>query len=292
MPDKTKYIDVDKLISALKKRAERYYADGEIVPLEDVFISVAEVIAMTEKHAREDEPIFQDMLRGPVSWETIRKAAENGDFKELLPSGTILPLVLINGDNVGLIVGYDSQGRAYLVFRMAMRHFMTMSHDLDTSQGYAATDMAGYADKQMETMIPETIITLADEVTMHETLPDDCTAISRHKVFCLSYTQVFGRDGTPYEQDDSQIDIFRTEEGRKRYRAGINDNEATAWWLRTPATKDKFWAVGTKGKPISMEPWTVLSPVFAIRVKGTGNHHTKTENNKTVEGGIENLGMG
>lgn len=163
-----------------------------------------------------------------VSWNDIV------DY-DLLASGDIIPITLRNGENIELIVAHDERGEQFLTFRDCMIEEMPMNEN-DTNRG-------GWRDCKMRSYARE----------VFDLLPDDLKAViiptkivqcingerieCEDKLFCLSYTQMFGshRGVADMEPEDSQLDIYKIRRNRvKGY--GIGDNGGCWYWLRSPTT--------------------------------------------------------
>lgn len=163
-----------------------------------------------------------------ASWEDI---VEFGS----LASGDIIVITLKNEERVDLEVAHDESGQQFFVFRDCLK----VPHKMNALN----TNRGGWRDCQMR-QYAEDIFNL---------LPDDLQAVivptkivqcikgerieCEDKLFCLSYTQVFGKKPViqDMEPEDSQLDIYKTR--RNRIKGwGANNNDHSTWWLRSPYT--------------------------------------------------------
>ena len=204
-----------------------------------------------------------------VSWSDIV------DY-DLLASGDIIPITLKNGENIELIVAHDERGEQFITFRDCMIEAMPMNEN-DTNRG-------GWRDCHMRLYARE----------VFDLLPDDLKAViiptkivqcingerieCEDKLFCLSYTQMFGshRRVADMEPEDSQLDIYKVRRNRvKGY--GIGDNSSCWYWLRSPHTgyTTNFYTVASDGSYYNYHASYTNGVCFGFRIKS---------NNQYIEG--------
>lgn len=193
-----------------------------------------------------------------------------------LASGDIIPITLKNGENIELIVAHDERGEQFLTFRDCMIEEMPMNEN-DTNRG-------GWRDCKMRSYARE----------VFDLLPDDLKAViiptkivqcingerieCEDKLFCLSYTQMFGshRCIADMEPEDSQLDIYKIRRNRvKGY--GVGDNSSCWYWLRSPftGTTSYFNLVYSDGSNYYYYASYTLGVCFGFRIKS---------NNQYIEG--------
>lgn len=204
-----------------------------------------------------------------VSWSDIV------DY-DLLASGDIIPITLKNGEIIELIVAHDERGEQFITFRDCMIEAMPMNKN-DTNRG-------GWRDCHMRLYARE----------VFDLLPDDLKAViiptkivqcingerieCEDKLFCLSYTQMFGshRMVADMEPEDSQLDIYKVR--RNRFKGyGVGDNCGCWYWLRSPYAgyTTSFSLVYSDGSYGNGTASSTIGVCFGFRIKS---------NNQYIEG--------
>ncbi len=183
-----------------------------------------------------------------TSWSDIKKMAMSGTLKDMLKSGDVLPLTLLNGDKVDLVVGFDKSGKAYFIFDKAMSDRHVMNKKWTNKGGYAESEMARYADENVFSMLPTDIQQVIEPTKIVQIWDGECRE-TWHKLFCLSYTQVFGYDEGVAEQEpqDELIDIFKNPLAKMKRRSDGETVLCVLWWLRSVDVNNSFFYVDHYG---------------------------------------------
>ena len=171
-----------------------------------------------------------------TTWEKLKQYA-------YLHSGSIIPVTLKNGEQIEVEVCRDENHERFFVFKDCYKDRCQMNDDWTTEGGYEMS-------KGRKTAL-----------AFFDLLPDDLQAAivptkivqvwngERHemedKLFMLSATQVFGKNGEREKQDvgDSQLDIFK----RVRNRVKEWNGDTWFWWLRSAYNAGYFSMVGYNG---------------------------------------------
>ena len=171
-----------------------------------------------------------------TTWDKLKKSNH-------LPSGSIIPITLKNGDSIEVDVARDATGKTFFVFHDCYgKH--RMNKERTNEGGWEESDMRRYANEEIfelfpddlqEVIVPTKIVQIWDG-RRHET---------EDKLFCLSETQVFGTGAWSNDQDpeDTQLDVFKT----KRDRVKNLDGETYPWWLRSAYNTNNFSYVNSNG---------------------------------------------
>ena len=172
--------------------------------------------------------------------EDLKARAENGSLR----SGDIIPITLKDGRDLELEVGRDESGKAFFVFREILE-FHRMNKDWTNAGGWEGCEMREYANKEIFDLLPDELQTIIQPTKVVQ-IWDGKRHETMDKLFCLSETQVFGKNGWDEgEQDpeDTQLDIFKDRRGRiKNY-----DGSAYSWWLRSADIAACFRCVLSNG---------------------------------------------
>ncbi len=166
----------------------------------------------------------------PVSWADIV------DFN-LLISGDIIPITFKNGEQVNLEVAHDERGEQFIVFPDCLKQPHNMN-DCDTNRScWRNCGMREYA-QEIYDLLPDDLQAIIIPTTIVQCINGERIECE-DKLFCLSFTQVFGVHPKykDMEPEDSQLDIYKLRRNRvKGY--GVGNNNYCWWWLRSPDTSD------------------------------------------------------
>ena len=123
-----------------------------------------------------------------------------------------------------------------------------MNPEWTNKGGWRDSDMRRYANEEVYKLLPEEIKAIIKPTTIVQVL-DGERVETRDNLFCLSATQVFGKDEywEDREPEDTQIDIFRDPHARCKIWLGADEVCASWWWLRSAANIHTFRRVGTDG---------------------------------------------
>ena len=177
------------------------------------------------------------------TWSDLRLAADEGKLDEIVISGDNLPLILKDGQDIGLDVGKDEKGRIYFIFHNLMEEDHVMNENWTNKGGWAATEMRRYANERVFQLLPDDLQEAIRPTRIIQVM-DGERIETEDKLFCLSYTQVFGGNFKEnHEPEDTQIDIFKTEKDRVKQR----DGETWHWWLRSAYNASIFGYVDSNG---------------------------------------------
>lgn len=170
-------------------------------------------------------------LHRDIFWEDLK------DFDKPKP-GDQIQITLNNDENIVLDVTRDESGKLFFVANdcLAARRMMGYENNVSGWQGmslrhYLNNDLYALLPEELKAMIVPTKI--VQVVRGHRIECED-------KIFCLSKTQVFGRDHSDgdawatEEPEDSQLEIFKSRKNRIKPK-GIN-GDVSGWWLRSPFT--------------------------------------------------------
>ncbi len=241
-------IDEKRLVAELDKYLNGYDKEGNVIEKDNCFMRVKDFKDMVERQPKVEktEPLELEVIteeRKQYSWETIRRAAEEGNLGNILLSGDRIPITLTNGEKIELEVGRDKTGRTYFIFYNALDERHCMNEEWTNKGGWKASEMRKYANEEVflllpeeirESIIPTHIVQVIDEEKLET---DDW-------LFCLSQTQVFGECWDEnMEPEDSQIDIFEIARNRVKEWRG----EASWWWLRSACYNYSFNRVISDG---------------------------------------------
>ena len=183
-----------------------------------------------------------------TTWENIAAAAADGTLSDILKSGDYIPFTLKNGDEVGLDIGRDESGRTYFIFHNTMKERHHMNPDFTNKGGWRDSDMRSYVNDKVYNLLPEEIKAIIKPTTIVQVL-DGERIETEDNLFCLSATQVFGKDEywESGEPEDTQIDIFRDPHTRSKVWLGADDGSASWWWLRSAYDHGHFNNVNSGG---------------------------------------------
>lgn len=178
-----------------------------------------------------------------AGWNEIKQYAEAGKLNEILNSGDRIPITLKDGQEIELDVGRDKTGKTYFIFHDCLKDEHIMNEEWTNAGGWAATEMRRYANEDVFHLLPEELQAVIEPTKIVQIVNGE-RGETQDKLFCLSYTQVFGGDYCrEQEPKDAKIDIFETEKDRVK----MVDGETWWWWLRSACGAYYFRYVGSDG---------------------------------------------
>lgn len=178
-----------------------------------------------------------------AGWNEIKQYAEAGKLNEILNSGDRIPITLKDGQEIELDVGRDKTGKTYFIFHDCLKDEHVMNEEWTNAGGWAATEMRRYANEDVFHLLPGELQAVIEPTKIIQIVNGERVG-TLDRLFCLSYTQVFG--GIYYsdqEPEDTQIDIFETEKDRVK----MIDGETWWWWLRSADYAGYFRGVNSGG---------------------------------------------
>lgn len=178
------------------------------------------------------------------SWSEIKDAIRSGNA-DWLHSGDMIPVILKNNKELLLDVARDATGEIFFVFHdlCAVKH--CMNENGSAKGGWAATDMRKYIHEEILPLFPDELQAVIAPTKIVQVINGERIECE-DKLFCLSYTQVFGKDWSwmnEREPEDHPLDIFRTERSRVKERDGVT----AWWWLRSAYHIYSFRCVSSDG---------------------------------------------
>ena len=178
-----------------------------------------------------------------AGWNEIKQYAEAGKLNEILNSGDRIPITLKDGQEIELDVGREKTGKTYFIFHDCLKDEHIMNEEWTNAGGWAATEMRRYANEDVFHLLPEELQAVIEPTKIVQIVNGE-RGETQDKLFCLSYTQVFGGDYCrEQEPKDAKIDIFETEKDRVK----MVDGETWWWWLRSAGNANDFRAVTGTG---------------------------------------------
>ena len=185
------------------------------------------------------------------SWAEIKEALDKPYpvVLEWLHSGDMIPVTLKNGAELILDVTRDETGKLFFVFHDCLPETHCMNENGTTKGGWAASDMRKYIHEKILPLLPDELQGVIAPTKIIQVINGERIECE-DKLFCLSYTQVFGKNWgwmNEREPEDTQLDIFKTERTRVKER----DGSAAWWWLRSAFFINFFTSVGGDGSYIS-----------------------------------------
>lgn len=174
------------------------------------------------------------IIRREMTWAQIQAAAAAGT----LISGDRIAVELTTGEVIDLEIAYDQNGQCFFVTHDCLNELRPMNTTDTNDGGWPNTDLRDKLNGEVFDSLPDDLQTIIVETPITQII--DGTEVScNDKLFCLSYTQVFGNDWTDInerEPYDSQLDIFT--DGDSRVKT-LGDNGKVWWWLRLPLESTK-----------------------------------------------------
>ena len=178
-----------------------------------------------------------------AGWNEIKQYAEAGKLNEILNSGDRIPITLKDGQEIELDVGRDKTGKTYFIFHDCLKDEHIMNEEWTNAGGWAETEMRRYANEDVFHLLPEELQAVIEPTKIVQIVNGERVE-TQDKLFCLSYTQVFGGNYCrEQEPEDTKIDIFETEKDRVK----MVDGETWWWWLRSADYADRFRSVSSSG---------------------------------------------
>ena len=180
------------------------------------------------------------------TWEDLKLAAMDGYLNSIVVSGDYIPLVLKNGEDVGLDVGQDETGKTFFIFHKTLREYRPMYDRL--TQGsvvYLDSNIRRWINEEVfNNLLPDDLKEVISPTSMRQEIDGVAHSFS-DRLFLLSQTQVFG-SGNQWclEPEDSQIDIFRDPAYRRKVDT---DDHLSYWWLRSASSASHFRLVTSGG---------------------------------------------
>lgn len=173
------------------------------------------------------------------SWEDI----VNFDS---LASGDIIAITLKDGTNLDLEVAHDEKGKQFIVFRDCLPKSRAMNRTNTNVGGWRDSDMRKYAGEVFE-LLPDDLQAIIVPTKIVQVI-NGARIECADKLFCLSYTQVFGANRRCDEPEDSQMDIYKRRRNRAKEFVGQSESWCS-WWLRSPYTgcATSFYTVYLEG---------------------------------------------
>lgn len=182
------------------------------------------------------------------TWTELKQAADQGRLSGLVKSGDRLPLVLKNGEKIDLDVGRDESGKIYFIFHYLMKDEHCMNETLTNASGWRDCEMRRYANEEIYNLLPEEVKAVIVPTRIVQIM-DGERIETNDKLFCLSSTEVFGKDEywSKQEPEDTQIDIFRDLCARVKAWSGGGEAYTSWWWLRSVCYNNYFNYVDSNG---------------------------------------------
>lgn len=188
--------------------------------------------------------LIKTMATHETTWDALKRAADEGNIRELLHSGDQILVALKNGENIIFDVAYDKYGNLFFVMHDCMGKEHVMNNKWTNAGGWPACDMRRYLNSTVFDLLPDDLQAVIKPTTIKQVI-DGETVICEDKLFLLSRTQVFGKGPwTVKEPDDTQLDIFLTERDRVKL---CGDNGTWFWWLRSANGTGNFNGVSSSG---------------------------------------------
>lgn len=193
-----------------------------------------------------------------------------------LASGDIIPITLKNGENIELIVAHDERGEQFLTFRDCMIEEMPMNENDTNSGGWRDCKMRSYA-REVFDLLPDDLKAVIIPTKIVQCINGERIECE-DKLFCLSYTQMFGshRCVADMEPEDSQLDIYKIRKNRVKRYGG--DNGGCWYWLRSPYAGDTtlFYFVYSDGSSCYDSAGYPYGVCFGFRIQ-SNNQYTDDE---------------
>ena len=170
-------------------------------------------------------------LHRDIFWEDL------ADFDRPKP-GDQLHVTLNNDEQVVFDITKDESGKIFFVTNDCIAASRMMGYETNVN-GWQGMSLRHYLNNDLFALLPEELQAMIVPTKIVQVVRGNRIECE-DKIFCLSKTQVFGRDhgdGDTWareEPEDSQLEIFKSRKNRIKLR-GIN-GDLTGWWLRSPNT--------------------------------------------------------
>lgn len=178
------------------------------------------------------------------SWESLKRAAENGVLSEIINEGDFIPVTLRTGERVVFRATHDETGKMFFVMENCLEDEHHMNREDTTEGGWAACDMRRYINKTIFALLPDDLQAVIAPTRIVQIVNGERVETD-DKLFLLSRTQVFGEGPwTEREPEDTQLACFKRERNRVKE---CGDHGTWFWWLRSAHTYLGFTGVNTTG---------------------------------------------
>ena len=139
------------------------------------------------------------------SWESLKRAAEDGVLSEIINEGDFIPVTLRTGEKVMFRVTHDDTGKLFFVMENCLEDEHYMNREDTTEGGWAACDMRRYINKTVFALLPDDLQAVIAPTRIVQIVNGE-RVVTDDKLFLLSRTQVFGEGPwTEREPEDTQL---------------------------------------------------------------------------------------
>lgn len=172
-------------------------------------------------------------LHRDIFWEDL------ADFDKPKP-GDQIQIALNNDEQIALDVTRDASGKLFFVANDCLTAGRMMGRESSVN-GWQGMSLRHYLNNDFYALLPEELKAMIVPTKIVQVVRGQRIECE-DKIFCLSKTQVFGRDHSDgdewatEEPEDTQLEIFKSRKNRIKLR-GINGG-VSHWWLRSPHTID------------------------------------------------------
>lgn len=178
------------------------------------------------------------------SWESLKRAAEDGVLSEIINEGDFIPVTLRTGEKIMFRATHDDTGKLFFVMENCLEDEHYMNREDTTAGGWAACDMRRYINKTIFALLPDDLQAVIAPTRIVQIVNGERVETD-DKLFLLSRTQVFGEGPwTEREPEDTQLACFRYERNRVKE---CGDHGTWFWWLRSAYGNDYFNYVYSTG---------------------------------------------
>lgn len=196
------------------------------------------------------------------TWAEIQAAAADGT----LLSGDRIAVELKTGEIVDFIIAHDADDNCYFVTRDCLNEPRAMNTTDTNEGGWPEMDLRAKLNSVIFGTLPDELQAIIAETQITQ-IVDEAQVTCNDKLFCLSYTQVYGDDWTDLndmEPDDSQLDIFASGDARLKK---CGERDGFWWWLRLPYPNTKrFVYVSGIGDTVCIGASSKGGVVFGFRL--------------------------
>ena len=178
------------------------------------------------------------------SWESLKKAAEDGVISEIIHEGDLIPVTLRTGERVVFRVTHDETGKMFFVMENCLEDEHHMNREDTTEGGWAACDMRRYINKTIFALLPDDLQAVIAPTRIVQIVNGERVETD-DRLFLFSRTQVFGEGPwTEREPEDTQLACFKRERNRVKE---CGDHGTWFWWLRSAYANRSFDSVYSSG---------------------------------------------